>query len=641
MIELVVIEGQDIGKSFPLTEGEWILGSSEKASISLSDRRISKKQLRIRVSPKGVVVENLEPRKPLLVNGEEVREATLQHGDMLTIGDTSFLFNDESKQQWESPISREEVFFLGEEGAKTQVHHIQVYDLDSVMKDLCPKEGVDHRLEILYRLSYEISASLDLDKLLPTILDILFSQFPQMDRGVILLFDEEHARFRLAYSKTRLPKEEKIKISKTVLKRTYEKKEAIISTDTQQDIRFQEGLSIAEMGIQSVMCAPLIYNQEVIGFIYVDSVSVPQGFSEEELSFLTAIAMQAAIAIAHANILRKQKIAIKKLKDLGRATQELSYYLEKRPILKKLGKYLYKILGCQRCLLALVQKGKKLSFYPYIIRSRKSEWEEQQYSLIRELCAKVVMNNAPLLISDITVDDNLYFEDHRSKTDSFLIVPIPYKSDDVEKMGKAIGAICVSEKVSGGIFTEEDQEILTILANQVGIALSNAELYEQATVDSLTGVFVRRYFFQRLEREIKRSRYYKTPLALLMMDLDHFKKKNDTYGHQAGDYVLRETGKVLKKNLREGHVIARYGGEEFAVILRETPKKYAVKIAERIRKAVEKHKYEFQGTLIPCTMSVGGTMLKEEDSLEDLIQRADQALYKAKEEGRNRVCFFE
>ncbi|RME75207.1 MAG: sensor domain-containing diguanylate cyclase, partial [Planctomycetota bacterium] len=243
------------------------------------------------------------------------------------------------------------------------------------------------------------------------------------------------------------------------------------------------------------------------------------------------------------------------------------------------------------------------------------------------------------LISDITVDPSIYFEPLKERIDSFVIVPIPYKSEDIEKANQAIGAICISEKISGGVFTHEDQDLLSILANQVGIALANAELYEQATVDSLTKVFVRRYFFQKLEKEIKRSRFYQSPLVLLMMDIDHFKKKNDTYGHQAGDYILQEVGRLLKENLRSGHVVARYGGEEFAVILCNTPKDVGRKIGERLRKSIESYSFVFEDQKIPTTISIGGALLEEDDDLERFIHKADTALYKAKETGRNKVVF--
>jgi diguanylate cyclase len=160
----------------------------------------------------------------------------------------------------------------------------------------------------------------------------------------------------------------------------------------------------------------------------------------------------------------------------------------------------------------------------------------------------------------------------------------------------------------------------------------------QAMSDPLTGIPNRAAFEERIEREFTRWKRYATPLALLIMDVDHFKRINDTYGHRAGDKALKLIALVLKQNIRETDLVARYGGEEFAVIVPQTPVEGVTALAEKLRLAVERAQFHYQGASVPITISSGFTMFRGDDTAETVLQRADKALYQAKSEGRNRVC---
>ena len=165
------------------------------------------------------------------------------------------------------------------------------------------------------------------------------------------------------------------------------------------------------------------------------------------------------------------------------------------------------------------------------------------------------------------------------------------------------------------------------------------QMYESALRDGLTKAFNKKYFTDRLESEFTFSVRHATPLALVLFDIDHFKKVNDTHGHQAGDHVLTEIAALLTSTLRAEDVFARYGGEEFAVICRGSDAAQAVVVGERLRKAVEAHKFVYDGTHIPVTISIGVAVLPDAavKDANDLIGLADQALYKSKHGGRNRV----
>jgi diguanylate cyclase (GGDEF)-like protein len=165
------------------------------------------------------------------------------------------------------------------------------------------------------------------------------------------------------------------------------------------------------------------------------------------------------------------------------------------------------------------------------------------------------------------------------------------------------------------------------------------QMYESALRDGLTKAFNKKYFTDRLESEFTFAIRHVAPLTLVLFDIDHFKKVNDTYGHQAGDYVLSEIATLLTGALRAEDVFARYGGEEFAVICRGSDLMQGQVVAERMRKAVELNKFVFEGTHIPLTISVGVAGLPDpavKDAAE-LVSLADQALYKSKHGGRNRV----
>ncbi|NVB41241.1 diguanylate cyclase [Pseudenhygromyxa sp. WMMC2535] len=164
------------------------------------------------------------------------------------------------------------------------------------------------------------------------------------------------------------------------------------------------------------------------------------------------------------------------------------------------------------------------------------------------------------------------------------------------------------------------------------------EIFRLSTVDGLTQVFNRRYFMETIERELSRARRYDRPLALLIFDIDHFKRCNDTYGHRAGDYVLRRMAELVTARARKVDVVARYGGEEFAVILPEIDIRGAETFAEKVRGLVEAETFAFEGRKIPVTISIGVAELDSAvANADDLIQTADRRLYAAKTGGRNRV----
>lgn len=192
---------------------------------------------------------------------------------------------------------------------------------------------------------------------------------------------------------------------------------------------------------------------------------------------------------------------------------------------------------------------------------------------------------------------------------------------------------------------QQGVDIAAAMAKQVSVALDNAQLIHElenlATTDSLTRLHNRRHFLERAEAEFERSRRYQRPLSIFLLDADHFKEINDTYGHETGDQALRLLASICRQNLRQLDVIGRYGGEEFVVFLPETSMAKAMEVAERLRAGVEEIKIDVAGGgSARITVSIGvATATSQTDSIAALINEADRALYEAKRSGRNKVVF--
>jgi diguanylate cyclase (GGDEF)-like protein len=196
-------------------------------------------------------------------------------------------------------------------------------------------------------------------------------------------------------------------------------------------------------------------------------------------------------------------------------------------------------------------------------------------------------------------------------------------------------------------FSDEDAQLLwtlvSVAENLLTREQANEGLLRFAFTDYLTGLRTRGYFEQQLDLELKRSERKGEPFSLLMVDIDHFKPINDTYGHHVGDQVIRQVTAQLVKDMREVDTVARYGGEEFVIILPETSEQEAMSVAQRLRRAVQNSKFEIEGLEGDerLTISIGIAVYgRDATSRQKLIECADAALYTAKSRGRNQVLTF-
>lgn len=232
----------------------------------------------------------------------------------------------------------------------------------------------------------------------------------------------------------------------------------------------------------------------------------------------------------------------------------------------------------------------------------------------------------------------LHYRGESVEKGSFLSIPLKYK-------GRVLGVMNCSRSRKDN-FSEEEIRVLTMVTNQIALAVENATLYmktrELSVRDELTGIYNRRHFQQVLQMEWKRATRFKRPLSLLMIDIDHFKEFNDSFGHPHGDKVLKLIATLLSKNLREVDTIARFGGEEFVVLLPDTDRDGAMVVGEKLRRLVEIERFDEGGRqIMPLTVSVGIAVFPEDaKEMDDLIDHADIALYEAKDGGRNRVSVY-
>lgn len=258
-----------------------------------------------------------------------------------------------------------------------------------------------------------------------------------------------------------------------------------------------------------------------------------------------------------------------------------------------------------------------------------------QYS--RSVVNDVVNKGKSIFSRDVIKDGTLAMTDSvmNLKIRSVMCVPLIAKQN-----GDMIGTVYVDNRSAGNIFSQEDLVLLESFSNLAGMAIENAHLYELAIIDELTKCFVRRYFEQRVREEFSRALRQSGSLSLLMVDVDSFKNVNDRHGHAAGDMVLREVAGTIKRMLRSYDLIARLGGDEFAIILPDVGFQDAYRVAEKIRNAVAQLLYPGIESKVTLSIGISCFPLHHVTSVDELLKKADIALYKSKQLGRNNCCYY-
>jgi diguanylate cyclase (GGDEF)-like protein len=315
-------------------------------------------------------------------------------------------------------------------------------------------------------------------------------------------------------------------------------------------------------------------------------------------------------------------------------TRILASLLEPNAIITEVIRIMGETLGFEHC--AIIFRNQTGEFY---YRARlvdgHSNFHLKAISQGRkELITRVCTQAEAVRVKDLKGRTD--YESLKAGARSAIVVPMTAH-------GRTLGLL-TAESTAPDKYSDKDVQMLTIVARSAGLALENAELHkrteELTVIDDLTQAYNYRFFIRKLQEEKKRAIRYDLPLSIIMVDIDWFKKLNDSYGHEAGNIVLKQLSEVIKGCVRDTDYFARYGGEEFVVILPQTPQVEASAIGERIRVKVQNTVIETgQAGRVKITVSVGVSSFPENGkSAEDLVSVADQALYRAKGSGKNLVC---
>ena len=399
----------------------------------------------------------------------------------------------------------------------------------------------------------------------------------------------------------------------------------------------------------AVTWIPMILSERVVGLLSLGTPRDHMSLQPTDLWFVSALASQAAGAVSRSRLYESITVA---RKDLNRSLHNLSMLFD---VTRALGAVsdltgLLKLILTRAMSAVEAEKGSLMlldeSSDELVIRVVQGLPDKEVERQINEgeihckrfargegVAGQVLESGKTVRIADVSKNEEFTRRDS-SHVSSILCVPL-----DVDD--EIIGVINITNRQGGGSFEREDESILEALGNQAAVAIARTRLYEAAITDSLTGLYIRRFIMHRLGEEIRRARRYGAPLSLVMCDIDHFKRVNDTYGHPAGDAVIVAVAKTLRDELRqEVDVAGRYGGEEFLLLLPQTDAHGAASVGERLRESIESLVIEIgDGQTLQITMSFGVSHLDLEgdDGPEAVLKRADDALYVSKETGRNKV----
>ncbi|MEU4622658.1 diguanylate cyclase [Actinoplanes sp. NPDC023801] len=426
--------------------------------------------------------------------------------------------------------------------------------------------------------------------------------------------------------------------STTVVEQVRTARTARVVTGTEQG-EVLSTPSMVEFGLRSILAAPVLLDDRLLGVVYLDSRLAKGVFSGGDVDVLTAITHQIAISLETARTaqLEVAVAAAHRQRDLAEMLREAMGWfaatLEPDEVLDRLITSALRTGRTGRACLVLEAPGE-----PRTLTVRYRDASGAHQARITDMPAGIAglaYADEPFLTAECTTVPSLLRiagaepGGDAAASDGWRLVPLTAR-------GTRLGVLLL-----GGPATEPGEaEVIAALAGQAMAAYDNAllfaEVHRLATVDALTGVANRRHFFDEARRMLARDRGPGGRLAAMMVDIDHFKRINDTYGHQVGDEVIREVVARLRAACRPADLVARYGGEEFIVLLPDAGDR-GPEVAERIRAEVARTPVGTAAGPVHVTLSIGLSYLAGQDELDDLLARADSHLYEAKAAGRDRV----
>jgi diguanylate cyclase (GGDEF)-like protein len=479
------------------------------------------------------------------------------------------------------------------------------------------------RIAILYDASQAVLSTFDLDEVLQQISTIARDYF-HLQNVAILLLDKEgflYPRFQAGWDpgaeNLRLP------VGTGLTGTAAQKKRPIYAPDVTKDARYVS----SAVSTRSELAVPLMVRDKVVGVLDCQSDNLDH-FDKETIDLLTLFSTQASMALQNATLYSLEQRRASQLAAINTIAQQLTAVLDLPQLLERVCSqarqafdlcHVSVLLKDEEDLVLRASEGKLTSDLHEGDRLRGSEglWG-------KAFCERRVL-------TDNDVNSEQCSALHRDAGSCMCIPLISF--------GQTLGVL-VLESSSHAAFQQHDMQPLESVADICATAIQNAHYVERvkqlAYLDGLTGIFNRRYFEMRIEEELERARRFNTGMAVIMIDLDQFKRLNDEFGHLLGDEVLRQVSSIFHAQLRKIDVVCRYGGEEFAILLSQTNPQHALMVAEKLRKTVET--WQFPGVPRAVTISAGTANFPEHGSTRDeIVKAADAGLYAAKQEGRNRV----
>ncbi len=404
-----------------------------------------------------------------------------------------------------------------------------------------------------------------------------------------------------------------------------------------------------EWGEKTWLSVPLVYAEDVLGMMVLIESERERRFTQEEVRMASLIGEQAAAGLHNARLHRLEEDQHRWLAALAEATRVIASRLDRAELLKDVARLATDALLVDGALVYEFDE-RAGAFQP---RALAGERAAAGAATVDAGVAEALRRGD--LVLQLRDDASLGTEAAAvmDGAGEQSVAWVPFRIND-----ETLGAMRLVERAQPRRFAEGELSFARALGEHAAIALNNARLYaqieDQATKDGLTGLANHRHFYDRLAEELERARRTHQPLTLLMLDIDDFKRLNDTYGHPAGDEVLRTLGRLMQAEVRKGgDLAARYGGEEFCVILpgvaavrppggtsEPAPETGAAALAERLRRRIASFPFPLgtAGAPVHVTVSIGvASWPNGAEGLDELVGRADAALYAAKRAGKDRV----
>jgi len=598
----------------------------------------------LEINPAALDILSYDGPQPV---GQSIRKIFSKYGEVIE------QFKDKNDLQAEVEI-------LGDPPRTIDLHITSINEEENtfgqliVLRDITKKKEAqkaekDQRdfTEALADTAVVINSSLDLNDVLDGILENVAKVVPHDGATIALVTDQGTAKFVAVKKSDKYgPMETLLSLDIDVMEMTdfrnmSETREPMIIADTYKYSNWEHTIEETKW-IRSYLGAPIFRQDELLGFINLD-VGTPNFFQPEHAERLKTFTNYAATAITNAKLYSETRFRAEEMSILYEVSLAIAAGVGLEKTTQAVFRQLQKVIPIDLFFLALYEPTeKKVSYFMYQKNGERIEIEPFYLMQKPTLTRYVTQKKETIYIADFKAEDAEVEEDEIIKVPgfdirAFLGVPLILR-------GEVIGVLSVQASHQNAYDANQIRLVETI-AQQTSIAMDNAKLFERmqemAITDSLTGLYNRRYFYMVLDNEFERAKRYQTPLSLIMIDIDHFKKVNDKFGHLVGDDVLRSISEICMKLLRQSDNMFRYGGEEFMIILPVTKQEEAFNVAERIRNTIEEAVIKTKKGNVKTTLSIGVSEYGESHSEPSgFIESADRTMYEAKKAGRNCVRVF-